>query len=76
VNSSSLISQVENLKTPTLLFWGKYDIILPWWTDGKTCARALPNAKLVLTKTGHAPHAETSELFIEETSGFLKTLNN
>jgi pimeloyl-ACP methyl ester carboxylesterase len=71
---SDLTSLVRDLRVPTLLFWGKKDIILPWWTDGKSCAKAILHAKLVLMNTGHAPHAEAPEKFIQEVQGFLKSI--
>jgi pimeloyl-ACP methyl ester carboxylesterase len=75
-SDSDLRSLVAELKIPLLVFWGKKDCILPWFTDGKSCMKSLPSARLVLMNTGHAPHAEAPELFIREFEMFVKIVDN
>lgn len=66
-----LRSQVARLTQPTLLFFGKFDPLVPALTDGRIASRLLPHAQLQITDTGHAMFAEEPENFLNIVKPFL-----
>lgn len=61
------------LRPPTLLLWGDRDPVVSL-ASGRRCAQHLPPARLaVVPATGHLPHEEQPEVFLELALPFLKT---
>lgn len=66
-----LIAHYATLCVPTLLVWGRHDLIVPL-AVGERLVRALPNAELaVIDDAGHLPQEETPERLVEVLKGFL-----
>ncbi len=65
---------LKDLHTPTLLIWGKDDIITPAFV-GKDFDDKLPNSELhYIEKCGHAPMMEHPQTFNQLTEQFLNKL--
>jgi pimeloyl-ACP methyl ester carboxylesterase len=56
-----------------MLSWGRWDPILPTWTDGRRAARAL-GVPLHRFDTGHEPFAEAPAAWLETVQPFLDSL--
>lgn len=60
---NNLEDKIKDIKTPTLLVWGKDDTITPDWV-GQKFHELLPNSILeIFDKCGHAPMMEQPEKF-------------
>ncbi len=65
------IDQLPRLDTPTLLVWGRNDLIFPV-SHAERAAQLLPNAKLaVFDHCGHRPHVEVCRAFNRLVLDFL-----
>lgn len=65
---------LAQLKTPTLIMWGRQDAIVPL-NCGELYQAAIPGAKLtVLDECGHSPQIEKPHAFLEAVLPFLTTL--
>ncbi|AKI99225.1 pimeloyl-ACP methyl ester carboxylesterase [Archangium gephyra] len=67
-------SRLRDLSVPTLVVGGDHDgfFSVP---EQQALAQALPHATLALyTETGHAPHVELPERFVEDVKRFLHSL--
>ncbi|MBY5958140.1 alpha/beta hydrolase [Membranicola marinus] len=63
--------QLDKIKVPTLLVWGKQDTITPAFV-AEEFNEKIPNAKLeFIDKCGHAPMLETPEAFNKVLESFL-----
>ena len=70
--SSSLKERLSDIKVPVLVITGEDDRIVPPEASEKI-ARKIPNAELaVISNTGHLPHEEAPEEFLEVVNNFLK----
>jgi len=70
---SYLGDKLPNIKTPTLLIWGKQDRILPL-EQGEKMASLLPNARLeIIDRCGHWVEFEHSQMFNRMVSDFFKS---
>ncbi len=59
----NLEDQISNIKTPTLLIWGKEDTVTPSWV-GEKYHELLPNSTLhIIDECGHAPMMEKPNEF-------------
>ena len=68
-----LHSELEGLRTPTLLIWGEQDCIDPPVPAAIAIADHLPNARLVLLPgAGHAPWFEKPDQCATLVTEFLK----
>ena len=61
------------MTTPTLLTWGRWDPVLPSFTDGRTAAKVL-GAELHRFSSGHEPYAETPDAWLKLVLAFLATI--
>jgi pimeloyl-ACP methyl ester carboxylesterase len=63
--------QAANIKAPTLILWGKHDVLLPL-SDGELLDRVIPNSRLVvLQESGHIPQVEQPDEFNKSLHDFL-----
>lgn len=71
---NNLSGELAELKQPTLLIWGKQDIVTP--PEAATDFHAgLPNSKLVwIDECGHVPMLEHHEVFAAEALSFIESL--
>ena len=68
----ALIARYPEIRTPTLLLWGRHDRAVPLWV-GRRLAAELPVARLhVLERCGHLPAEELPE----ESWGAVKAFLN
>ena len=66
-----LDDRLMSIKVPTLVVWGKQDILLPI-ASGERYAAGIAGAKLVsFDKCGHVPPIEKTEEFLAAVVGFL-----
>ncbi len=67
-----LRSRVRGISCPTLIFWGREDIIVPSPERWEGRLVSWPEADfLELSPSGHWPQVEQAEVFNREVSGFL-----
>jgi pimeloyl-ACP methyl ester carboxylesterase len=66
-----LDAKLAQIKTPTLVIWGREDALVPF-TSGQRYAAGIPGAHLVaFDKCGHVPPAEKTTDFIAAVTSFL-----
>jgi pimeloyl-ACP methyl ester carboxylesterase len=71
-----LSGRLRQLQLPALALWGAQDQIIPLAT-GQALAQAQPSARLVIfPNSGHLPHQEHPQEFIESVSSFIDQLRN
>jgi 2-hydroxy-6-oxonona-2,4-dienedioate hydrolase len=69
----NLSDKLHQIKTPTLLIWGKNDIVTPPFV-GEKFHELIENSKLMwVDKCGHAPMMEHPILFNRHLEAFLQT---
>jgi pimeloyl-ACP methyl ester carboxylesterase len=69
-----LRSVASQIRTPTLLVWGKRDPVLRWRGDGRRAARLLETTiatEPVVMPAGHQPYAELPDRFLDAVLPFL-----
>ena len=72
----NLEKRLKEIKTPTLLVWGKNDEVTPSWV-GEKFHELLTNSRLYLVdECGHAPMMEKSDEFNEILLQFLSEMNS
>jgi len=65
--------QAATIKTPTMILWGRHDVLLPP-SDAELLVRVIPNSRLVvLQKSGHLPLIEQPEGFNKSVLSILST---
>jgi len=70
----TLNSLCQEIKMPTMLFWGKHDTLFPYET-ADFLKDQIPNARVhIFEKLGHVPQLEDSQGFAKELSNFIMTL--
>jgi pimeloyl-ACP methyl ester carboxylesterase len=63
--------QAAKIEAPTLILWGKHDLLLPV-SDAELLNRVIPNSRLiVLPKSGHIPQIEQPDKFNNSLHEFL-----
>lgn len=68
-----LDDRLKDIKTPTLVIWGKQDKMIPLET-GKRFAGDIPGARLaVIDNAGHLPQIEQPAAFSRAVKGFVKS---
>ena len=67
------LRRLPPMTTPTLLTWGRWDPVLPSFTDGRTAAKVL-GAELHRFSSGHEPYAETPDAWLKLVLAFLATI--
>lgn len=73
---NNLGEELNNIKQPTLLIWGKDDTITPPFV-GKEFNKLIPNSELhFIDKCGHAPMMEVPTEFNKILDGFLAKLKS
>ena len=72
---SDVRSAARNVRAPTLLLFGRQDLVIPARRDGREAARCLPTARFAVLPGGHAPFAEVPERFLSELQPFLSALS-
>jgi len=71
VVSENLINLVVKIKKPTLILWGKNDIVTPLYY-GNLLHKLIPKSKLsIFTNSGHFPFIDEPSRFVEELDKFL-----
>lgn len=68
-----LRASANAIRCPTLLVYGSYDPLIPFWRDGRAAQRAIPHAACIRFATGHAPFAEAPDAFLAKVLPFLVT---
>ncbi len=69
--SINLTSRLEELRVPTIVFWGRDDRIFPL-AHGQRAAQLIPEGRLrVFEQCGHWPHLEVSQVFNRALLEFL-----
>lgn len=72
VLAEDLLKYLPQIKTKTLIIWGKIDRMVPI-KYAYIMKEKIPNSKLIiLPKIGHSPHLEIPEKFTEEILQFTK----
>jgi pimeloyl-ACP methyl ester carboxylesterase len=69
-----LRSQAAQIKTPTLLIWGRRDPVIPL-RIGKRIARLIEGSRLIVFDSGHVPHTTDPEHFAAELVGFVDSIS-
>ena len=65
----------RTIQAPTLLLWGRQDVVVPLWV-GERLARELPHAELVvLERCGHVPPEEHAEESLAHVRRFLRQID-
>jgi pimeloyl-ACP methyl ester carboxylesterase len=67
-----LRDRASAITAPTLIIWGRWDPILPLILDGRQARKAIPEARFVRARTGHAAFAEQPDIFLGEAGPFLE----
>lgn len=68
---SSIVQQLDRIKAPTLVIWGKQDAIIPV-AHAYVAASKIPNSALhIFEQCGHWAQVEYSEAFNHLVSEFL-----
>ena len=71
---NNLGEELNQIQQPTLLIWGKNDIVTPPFV-AEEFKKLIPNSQLqFIDKCGHAPMMEVPEAFNEILEKFLKAL--
>ena len=74
-NSDEIIAKLKTIAVPTLVLWGREDVVIPLKV-GELLNQALPDSKLVvLEHCGHIPQEEKPDETIASISKFMNTLN-
>lgn len=68
---NNLLSLAKNITAPTLLFFGKYDPLIPAITDGRQAQKCIRHAQKQVLPCGHAAFAEMPEAFLQVVEPFL-----
>jgi pimeloyl-ACP methyl ester carboxylesterase len=61
-----------NIKSPTLLLFGKFDLAIPAKKDGVLASQCIPAAQYFVFPCGHAPYAELPEMFLDALLPFCR----
>jgi pimeloyl-ACP methyl ester carboxylesterase len=68
-----LDGRLKDIKTPTLIIWGKQDALIPL-EFARRFAKGIPGSKLVVVaKAGHLPQVEQPAAFCRAVKGFVKS---
>ena len=68
-----LDARLKDIKTPTLIIWGKQDQLIPLEV-AERFAKGIQGSKLVvIDKAGHLPQVEQPEAFSRAVKGFVKS---
>ncbi len=71
VVSENLVNLVVKIKKPTLILWGKKDIVTPLYY-GDLIRKLIPGSRLsVFEKSGHFPFIDEPGKFVDELNKFL-----
>lgn len=65
------VARITRIRRPTLVTWGRQDRVVPPHHALKL-AREIPDARLELFDTGHAPHAERPDDFVQVVRHFCE----
>ena len=72
-NADELIAQLNSIKVPTFILWGREDKVIPLKV-GKLLRQLIPNSTLeIIEHCGHVPQEEKPEETIARISRFLTT---
>lgn len=68
-----LDDRLKDIKTPTLIIWGKQDKLIPVQTAGRF-AKGIPGSRIVVIENaGHLPQVEQPEAFSRALKKFVKS---
>lgn len=70
LDTRSTVARLGRVRAPSFIVWGRYDSMYPC-QYGQRLARELNGARLEVMETGHAPHLEQPERFVEVLCDFL-----
>jgi len=74
IDDITLNSLCQEIKMPTMLFWGKHDTLFPCETADFLKGQ-IPNARAhIFEKLGHVPQSEDPQGFAKELSDFILSL--
>lgn len=65
-----VVARLGRIQKPTLVIWGHDDRLLPV-QQGQRLAHEIAGARLEIVDTGHSPHEEAPERFVEHVTQFL-----
>jgi pimeloyl-ACP methyl ester carboxylesterase len=72
INTAYYDKEIKNIKTPTLIIWGKNDKITPVWM-ANTLSRNINNSKLKVIEGDHSLPLKRAETIASIIDKFLKT---
>ncbi|MGH1348569.1 MAG: alpha/beta fold hydrolase, partial [Nannocystales bacterium] len=70
LDTRPIVARVTRIRRPALVLWGRADRIYPA-SFALKLARELPNARLELFDSGHAPHEEKPDMFVGVVGEFV-----
>jgi 4,5:9,10-diseco-3-hydroxy-5,9,17-trioxoandrosta-1(10),2-diene-4-oate hydrolase len=74
-NEDVIGDRFREIRTPTLLVWGREDRLTPLAMIGEPLSRQIPGARLaVIDGSGHIPYVEQAAKFNDAVNAFLATL--
>jgi pimeloyl-ACP methyl ester carboxylesterase len=65
--------RLRDLRVPTLIIWGRGDLIRPCCEMANAFKTGIPSSTLVVLDAGHTPHFEVPELFNRTLMNWLKS---
>jgi pimeloyl-ACP methyl ester carboxylesterase len=71
---NDLAEEARRIRCPTLIVWGKHDIVIRARVEGRRIREVLPHAGYVELDTGHVPFLEDPQAFLAATLPFLHAL--
>jgi pimeloyl-ACP methyl ester carboxylesterase len=71
MDTRSTVARLTRIRAPTLVVWGRSDALYPAQL-AQRLARELGAERLEVMETGHAPHMEQPDRFVDSVSAFLR----
>ncbi len=70
-DTRAVVARTSRIRAPALVLWGREDKLFPYLC-GQRLVREIHDAKLEVMSTGHSPHEELPEAFVETVTQFLE----
>jgi pimeloyl-ACP methyl ester carboxylesterase len=71
MDTRSTVARLTRIRAPTFVVWGRSDALYPAQL-AQRLARELGAERLEVMETGHAPHMEQPDRFVDSVSAFLR----
>jgi 4,5:9,10-diseco-3-hydroxy-5,9,17-trioxoandrosta-1(10),2-diene-4-oate hydrolase len=72
---SVLLDDLPQLQMPTQVIWGEKDLVLPTYQAKDAISRLQKGYLSIIPGTGHVPHLEQPDLFVDAIYSFLSNLS-